>query len=450
MEGLLSTATHNGLPTRVTNSPTQTRWVILGLLLLISIITYIDRVNISVTAKEMMPTLGLTPLEMGAVFSSFVLGYAIFQIPGGWLGDRFGPRIVLTVAIIWWSLFTILTAWTDSLPTATLFGTLGSLLLIRFLVGVGEAAALPNFARTVANWFGPREHGFGMGLAIGGIGIGSALTPPLTAWLMLTYNWKTPFYIAGIAGIFIALIWYLFSTDHPHQHPRVNQAELWIITQSTKDRFSFIQTSPSVPWSTFARNQSVWLLTISYMCLGYVAYIYMSWFYLYLLNERGFEILEGAFFAAAPFIAIALLCPIGGWTSDRLCEVWGITSGRSFVGCLGMFSASICITIGLQITEAYPAILTMSLGAGCLYFSVGSFWAATIDLSKKHSGTLSGIMNTGANLGGTVSPLLTPWLAEKFGWTASLQVAAAIAFIGGILWVFVKAGDPIEVNNRKE
>ena len=115
-----------------------------------------------------------------------------------------------------------------------------------------------------------------------------------------------------------------------------------------------------------------------------------------------------------------------------------------------MFSASICITIGLQITEAYPAILTMSLGAGCLYFSVGSFWAATIDLSKKHSGTLSGIMNTGANLGGTVSPLLTPWLAEKFGWTASLQVAAAIAFIGGILWVFVKAGDPIEVNNRKE
>ncbi len=428
----------------MTPAPSRTRWAILGLLFLISVITYIDRVNISVTAKDMMPALNLTPIEMGQVFSAFVLGYALFQIPGGWLGDRFGPRLVLTAAVIWWSVFTILTALAASLPTATVFGTVGSLILMRFLIGVGEAAALPNFARTVANWFGPNERGFGMGLAIGGLGVGSALTPPLTAWLMLTYNWQTPFYVAGIAGIFIALLWYVFATDRPEQHPRVNQQELNIIKRDVNTHRSNHHEKTRIPWRAFTRNKSVWLMTLSYTCLGYVAYVYLSWFFLYLVNVRGFDVLEGAFFAAGPFIAITILCPLGGWVSDRCCEIWGITIGRSSVGCIGMAGAAALIAAGVQITEPYTAIVLLSLGAGSLYFSVGSFWASTIDLSKSHSGTLSGIMNTGANLGGTLSPTLTPWLAEQFGWTVSLQVAATIAFMGAMLWIFVKAGDRIE------
>tara|TARA_B100000315_G_C14579873_1_gene589903 strand:+ start:1636 stop:2931 length:1296 start_codon:yes stop_codon:yes gene_type:complete len=428
----------------VTSSPSKTRWVILGLLFLISVITYVDRINISVAAKDMMPAMGLTPIEMGNVFSVFVLGYALFQIPGGWLGDRFGPRLILTLAVIWWSVFTILTAWAASLPTATVFGTVGSLMLIRFLIGIGEAAALPNFARTIANWFGPDERGFGMGISIGGIGVGAAITPPLTAWLMLTYNWQTPFYIAGIAGIFIGIIWYMLATDHPEQHPRVNQEELTIIKKRAYSNTAKLHTIPLIPWRAFALNRSVWLITISYTCLGYVAYVYLSWFYLYLINVRGFDVLKGAFYASGPFIAIAILCPLGGWASDRCCQVWGITIGRSMIGCFGMASAATLITIGIQISQSHMAILFLSLGAGCLYFSVGSFWASTIDLSKNHSGTLSGIMNTGANLGGTLSPTLTPWLADKFGWAASLQVAAVIAFIGAMLWIFVKAGEQIE------
>lgn len=431
----------------MTSIPSRTRWAILGLLFLISVITYIDRVNISVAAKDMMPAIGLTPIEMGNIFSAFVLGYALFQIPGGWLGDRFGPRLVLTVAVIWWSIFTVLTAWAPSLPTATVFGTIGSFMLIRFLIGMGEAAALPNFARTIANWFGPHERGFGMGLSIGGIGIGSAITPPLTAWLMLTYNWQTPFYVTGIAGILIGTIWYVLATDHPEQHPHVNQAELKIIKQIANDDAPKCRQKSPIPWCAFALNRSVWLITMSYTCLGYVAYVYLSWFYLYLVNVRDFDVLKGAFFAAGPFIAIAILCPLGGWVSDRCCQVWGITIGRSIVGCFGMASAAAFIATGIQISQSYTAILFLSLGAGCLYFSVGSFWASTIDLSKNHSGTLSGIMNTGGNLGGTLSPTLTPWLAEKFGWTVSLHVAAAIAFLGAMLWIFVKAGEQIEESN---
>ena len=342
MESVLPAPTYgNRLLTRVTAIPSRTRWAILGLLFLISVITYIDRVNISVTARDMMPSLGITPIEMGQIFSAFVLGYALFQIPGGWLGDRFGPRRILTAAVIWWSVFTILTAWAVSLPTATIFGTVGSLMLIRFLIGVGEAAALPNFARTITNWFGPHERGFGMGLSISGIGVGAALTPPLTAWLMLAYNWQTPFYVAGAAGILIGVAWYVLSTDHPEHHPRVNLAELEIIKRGAHGNSSTNRRATlPIPWRAFMRNRSVWLLTLSYTCLGYVAYVYMSWFYLYLVNERGFAVLDGAVFASGPFIAITFLCPLGRMDLRPMLrgmgnDDWSFISGMQWHGGCG-------------------------------------------------------------------------------------------------------------------
>ncbi len=411
----------------------------LALLTLISIITYVDRVNISVTARQMMPAMGLTQVQMGYVFSAFVLGYALFQIPGGWLGDRWGTRLVLTGAIIWWSFFTALTAVAATLPTAQWLGVLGSLILIRFLIGMGEAAALPNFNRSVANWFPLNERGLGMGISIGGIGIGSALTPPIVAWMMVNYGWQSAFYAAGLVGIAIALLWAWYARDRPEQHRGVNAAELAVITGTS----SPAPTTPSepVPWSAFLRTPTIWWIVLSYTCLGYVAYVYMSWFYLYLVNERGFNVLRGAFFASGPFLAIMVLCPLGGWVTDRLAASWGVNRGRSRVGCAGMLLSGTCIVSGAQIGEPYIAIALLSLGAGFLYFTVGAFWAGTIDLAPRHAGTLSGIMNTGANVGGTISPTLTPWLAEQFGWNVSLGFAAAVAATGGLLWLLVRPGD---------
>ena len=212
-------------PPPYSTQPTRVRWRILFLLLLISIVTYIDRVNISVTARHMMPSLGLTDIQMGWIFSAFVLGYALFQVPGGWMGDRWGPRRVLTFAVIWWSIFTAFTAIAPTLPLANLIGIMGSLMVVRFLIGIGEAAALPNFNRAVANWHPPRERGLSIGITIGGIGVGSALTPPVTAWIMVNYGWQTAFYAAGLLGLAIALLWYWYARDFPRQHPHVNEAE---------------------------------------------------------------------------------------------------------------------------------------------------------------------------------------------------------------------------------
>ena len=248
----------------------------------------------------------------------------------------------------------------------------------------------------------------------------------------------------------IALLWYWYATDLPGQHPGVNQEEREYIegkrgkadtsSHSPGDHAFSDQPQAPIPWKRIFATPTVWWLVLSYTCLGYVAYIYMSWFYLYLVNVRGFAILQGAFFASAPFIAMTVFCPLGGWVTDRLAETYGINRGRAYVGGTGMIMAALCILIGANVEAPYVAIGLLSLGAGWLYFTVGPFWSSTTDLSKPHAGTLSGLMNTGANLGGTLSPTLTPWIAETFGWPAALGLAAGLAFLGGLCWLWIRPG----------
>ena len=309
---------------------------------------------------------------------------------------------------------------------------------MRFLVGIGEAAALPNFNRTVANWLAPHERGLGIGIAIGGIGVGSAMTPPITAWLMVNFGWQTAFYAAAMLGLLVALAWFLYATDRPGEHPHVNAAEVALIEQPTA--ITDPDAAPARTWHTIVRTPTVWWLVLSYSCLGYVAYVYMSWFYLYLVNVRGFGVLRGAVFASAPFVAMALFCPFGGWVTDRLVARCGVNRGRALVGGVGMVLAAVSIVLGAFTESPYAAIALLSLGAGWLYFPVGAYWSSTVDISKRHAGTLSGLMNTGANLGGVVSPTLTPWLAEQAGWPVALGFTACVALTGGLLWSKIKPG----------
>ncbi len=397
---------------------TKPRWGILGLLFAISVVTYMDRVNISVTARQMMPAYGLTDQDMGYIFSAFVFGYALCQIPGGWLGDRWGARLVLIAALLWWSLFTALTALAAILPLATMVGTVGALILVRFLLGVGEAVALPNFNRAVADWIPPAQRGLGIGIAIGGIGVGAAITPPLASWVMVNYRWQTVFYLSALVGILVAVLWVLGSRDG-----------------SVGGKSSSIASRAAVPWKRLFQSRTLRWLVASYACLGYVAYIYMSWFYLYLVNVRGIDLLRGGWLAATPFLAILVFCPLGGWITDRLVPTAGLTKARMTVGLVGMVVAGGLIALGAWADQQTLAIGCLSLGAGWLYFTVGAYWSVTTDLSKTHAGTLSGVMNMGANLGGAVSPSLTPWLADQWGWTAALLTAALIAIFGGLMWM---------------
>jgi ACS family glucarate transporter-like MFS transporter len=409
-------------------------WLILALLFATSVVTYVDRVNISVTARQMMPAFGLTQQEMGWVFSAFVAGYALFQIPGGWLADRWGARIVLTGALVWWSVCSALTAVVAASPLAEMVGIVGALVLVRFALGLGEAVALPSFNRTVANWMPPDSRGLGIGIAIGGIGLGSAVTPPLAAWVMVNWRWQTVFYLSSVIGLVVGGLWWTLARDRPDQHPWAQKPVPATMVGDPSGR-------PSVPFPMpLIRNPSLWWLVFSYSCLGYVAYVYLSWFYLYLVNVRGFDNLRGGLYASLPFWAILIGCPLGGWATDRLAAAHGLTRGRLLAGMTGMAGAGCAIVAGAFADSELVAIATLSLGAGCLYFAVGAYWASTTDLSKAHAGTLSGLMNTGANVGGTLSPSLTPWIAGHWGWPVALAAAGAVALAGALLWFKIDLG----------
>jgi ACS family glucarate transporter-like MFS transporter len=405
------------------------RWLILALLFGTSVVTYIDRVNISVTARQMMPAFGLTQQEMGWVFSAFVAGYALFQIPGGWLADRWGARLVLTGALIWWSACTALTAFVAASPLAGMIGIVSALVLVRFALGLGEAVALPSFNRAVANWMPADARGLGIGIAIGGIGLGSALTPPLAAWVMVNWGWQTVFYLSAALGMVMGLLWWILARDRPQQHPWARHDGSLSSdpgrSEARDGRFGM----------SLLRQPALWWLVLSYSCLGYVAYVYLSWFYLYLVNVRGFDALQGGLYASTPFWAILVGCPLGGWATDRMAARYGVTRGRLVAGMSGMMCAGCAIGAGAFADSSFVAVASLSLGAGCLYFAVGAYWASTSDLSKAHAGTLSGLMNTGANLGGALSPSLTPWMANEWGWPVALAAAGAIAMVGAALWL---------------
>lgn len=413
---------------------TPVRWLILLLLFLTSAVTYIDRVNISVTARHMMPAFGLTDQEMGLIFSAFVVGYALFQIPGGWLADRWGARTVLTGALFWWSLCTAFTAIAASSPLADLFGIIGALFAVRFALGVGEAVAFPSVNRAVANWMPYNSRGIGIGIAIGGLGLGAAITPPLAAWVMVNWGWQTVFYLSTAIGLVMGVLWWTLSRDHPEQHPWVRDHQR-TTHPNVEDRHTV-----TIPWRQLGKTPTIWWLVLSYSCLGYVAYIYLAWFYLYLVNIRGFDVLRGGFYSALPFLAMLVGCPFGGWITDRLASRYGVTTGRGVAGASGMALAGCAIILGGFIDSPIFAIASLSLGAGCLYFTVGAYWASTSDLSKAHAGILSGLMNTGANLGGAISPSLTPWIAYHWGWPLSLAFAGSIAVVGAFLWIRINPG----------
>ena len=416
---------------------THARWRIIALMFVIYVLMFIDRVNISIAAKFIMPEYGLTELEFGWIFSAFVFGYALAQIPGGWLGDRFGPRRVMTWAIIWWSIFTALTAIAGEIVLASLFGVVGSFAFVRILIGLGEAVAPPNGNRIVANWVAPRERALALGIAISGSMIGAALTPPLIVWIMVTWGWREAFYVAAAIGLVVAVLWYWLSADTPAEHPRVNTAELNHIILDNEPPQSASLSIKEVPWRRLFGSRDLWFLTGAYVVLGYVVYFYFAWFYLYLVNERGFSMTRGGFYTMAPFLTAAVASPLGGWLSDRLCTRYGKGVGRSRLGFISMSTTGILIVIGAGTDNAILAVVFLSLSIGSLYLCLSAFWATTIDLTRTYAGTVSGFMNMGGNLGGTISPTLTPYLADTYSWETALYVMGGLCIAAALCWLGV-------------
>src|SRR5215831_304026 len=281
-----------------TNSPPKrsaVRWQMMALVTATTILTYLDRLNLSIAGHFIQDEFSFSIKTMGWILSSFLVGYSLSQIPGGYFADRYGPRKVLITAIIWWSVLTAATAVAPRLPMARWFGVAYSIAIIRCLIGIGEAPSSPSYTKVVANWIGHTRRGFGSSFNLFGIGLGGALTPVLITFIMRHWGWRASFCICGLLGILIAAAWYFLAADRPDQHPRVNQAEMELIGCDRSNRAQFASRGHA-PWGKIFANRSVVALVVGYFCQGFPIYFFHTWLFIYLVRVRGFSLTQGGFY----------------------------------------------------------------------------------------------------------------------------------------------------------
>jgi ACS family glucarate transporter-like MFS transporter len=411
----------------------RVRWYLVGWLFVLSAVAFLDRVNISIAGKDLAAAYHLSNVHLGWVFSAFLIGYALFQTPGGRLADRIGPRRVLAAGVVWWGIFTALTA---AVPQ-TIAGALVLFISIRFLLGAGEAVVYPASNQFVARWIPENERGLANGWIFAGVGAGAGLSPPLITYIMLHFGWRSSFWACAIIGLLAGAVWYVISRDTPGEHRSVSQTELQLIESGLTLRTKAGNARVLVPWTAVMTSKDVLAVTLSYFTFGYVAWIFFSWFFIYLAQVRGLNLKASAFYAMLPFIAMAICCPVGGVISDRLTRRHGPRVGRCFLAAVAIAMAAVFLSLGSQVQSAPLASVVLAGGAGALYLAQSSFWSVTADIAGASSGSVSGFMNMGAQIGGAVTASLTPWIAGRFGWTASFLVAAALCVVGALAWLLV-------------
>jgi MFS transporter, ACS family, glucarate transporter len=410
---------------------TRVRWLLVLWLFVLSAVSYLDRVNISIASGSIEQTYHLTDVQLGRVFSSLVAGYALFQTLAGYLADRFGPRRVLAAGVVWWGIFTALTA----LVPVNISHALLALVAVRFLLGAGEAVIYPAANQFVARWIPVRERGIANGWIFAGVGAGAGLTPPLITYVMTRYGWRSSFWVCAVIGLVAGVFWYLFARDTPAEHPSVSSAERATIESGLT--VSEEKALALVPWGRVLRSREVWAVTVSYFCYGYVAWIFFAWFYRYLASVRGLDLKASAFYSMLPFLAMLVFCLVGGTVNDRLTRRRGPRLGRCALAVFAMVVAALFLAFGSLVQSARVASIVLAGGAGALYLSQSSFWSITADIAGRSAGSVSGFMNMGGQIGGAITGSLTPWIASQYGWTASFLVAAALCLLGALSWLMV-------------
>ena len=409
------------------------RWFLVFWLFILSAVSYLDRVNISIAGGSIAEAYHLSDVQLGKVFSAMLVGYALFQTVGGRLADRFGARRVLAIGVAWWGIFTALTA----MVPANIAGALFIFVVVRFLLGAGEAVIYPSANQFVARWIPTTERGIANGWIFAGVGAGAGLTPLLITHLMVRYGWRSSFWVCSLIGFAAGAVWFVSARDTPEGHHGVSVSELGLIRAGLAQPAPKNAAQALMPWRYVVLSKAVWAVTISYFCYGYVAWIFFSWFYRYLAKVRGLDLKASAFYTMLPFLAMLICCLIGGAINDRLTRWRGPRIGRCGLAALAISVAGMFIAFGSQVQSARLASVVLAGGAGALYLSQSSFWSVTADIAGASSGSVSGFMNMGNQIGAALTATLTPWIAARFGWTTSFLVASALCIVGAASWLVV-------------
>lgn len=394
---------------------------VLLLLCAMYLITYVDRVNVSTAASQFGAQLGLSHTQVGFVFSAFAYPYLIFQIIGGWVGDRFGPRRTLTVCAVIWAGATILTG---------LAGGFVSMVIARLLLGLGEGATFPTATRAMSNWMPANRRGFAQGTTHAASRVGNAVAPPLIVWLMLSFGWRGAFIVTGIISCLWAIIWVWYFRDNPREHPRITGSEC-----DGLELYSGSKERQPVPWRRLTARMSP--VTAVYFCYGWVLWLFLGWIPQYFLHNYHMNLARSALFASGVFFAGVIGDWLGGVITDRILRRSGnLRLARNVMVGVCMLLTLLSLAPILLAPTVTVTLAALCLSAGFFFneMTIGPMWAVPMDIAPKHAGTASGIMNTGSALAAIVSPVVGGMLIDRTGnWNLPFTVSMAIMAAGVVL-----------------
>lgn len=388
---------------------------------------YLDRVCISIAGPRMQEALGISPVQWGWVIGVFTFAYAAFEVPGGILGDRMGPRRVLTRIVTWWSVFTMLTGAVASYPL---------LLLVRFCFGMGEGGAVPNTGIVISRWFPERKRAACWGLALTSSQLGGALAPLLVVPIQERFGWRAPFFVFGVIGIVWVVAWWILFRDSPREVPGVTEQEIAEIGDRKP-------TPHGMPWSVALRSSNLWALVAMAACAGYSLYFFQSWLGTYLVRARGFSG-QGLLFAALPFLVGAAANILGGFLGDVLVRKYGKMSGRRSIGLAGYGGAALFVGLAMFTKSQTLSLIVLSLTYGGLTLAQPALMSVCIDIGGKYAGAVTGAMQTGAFSAAFVSSVAYGYIVEHFGnYDAPFVPMTVLMTIGALLWLKVDASKQV-------
>ena len=409
--------------------PTRARYKVLAFVIAAYFITYIDRVLLSVSAPFIEREFGFSTITMGWVLFCYSIAYAAFQIPGGWFGDKVGPRLAMTCVVIWWSVFTALTSLTWSAA---------SMGVCLFLIGMGEAGAFPIANRALSRWMLPSERAVAQGATHAGSRLGSTLTPIMVVALvgLTALSWRLPFLLFALVGVAWALLWHRFYRNTPAEHASVNAAELDRINRGLG---TFAKGKRQVPWGQILSTPQMWVLGALYFCYAYDIGVFLSWFPKYLNAARGIELKTMGFYASIPFLAGLLGDLTGGFVSDEILKRTGnLRFARRAVSVFGFWVSAVAVSLAAWVSDPLVSIAWFSLALFALELTVGVSWAVTLDVGGEFAGSVSAVMNTLGNIGAATAVAVTARLATDYGWGSAFAVIAGLAVLAGLLMLAVR------------
>lgn len=395
---------------------------VLILLFLLSIITYIDRVCISVAGPQMQKDLDLSPTQWGWVVGIFAIAYAVFEIPIGSMGDRFGARKVLAPIVLWWSAFTTLTGAVTSYPL---------LLLTRFFFGAGEGGAYPGMSSSVSRWFPTAERGRAHGLIWMASRVGGAVSPLLVIPIQMAYGWRASFYAFGFLGVIWAAVWYAWYRDNPREKAGISEREVAEIEGGSGPRGSH----HGLPWAKVLRDGNFWAILAMYHTYCWGSYFFLSWLHTFLAKGRGFTAAELASLSALPFIfgGIANLC--GGTASDFMVKKFGLRWGRRSVAITGLAASAIFMLATGLTHDKLASVILVSLAYAGSDFMLPVAWALCLDVGKRYAGAVTGAMNTAGQIGSFLSSVAFGYLVAAFNYDVPIIMMSVMLAASALLWL---------------